>query len=228
MGMSRVKALRQALPSVTPQTRAIVMERSWYSSRVCFAANSKDMGHLDDLQDSLHEDLFKWGLESWPTLDGVVFIDLPVGVAQSRVAKRGRTAESTIPSDYQEALITKHRQWLQGDGAHRFEGPVLLLDGTVDKSDGAISNMTTRVAEFVQRLHSAKQSKTVAQLEDITNRGGFGDKDKENLAMNADVKTCKLGNGGNNAEGCMATDGLSYLTPAKSATAKRKLAEVGV
>merc|ERR1719401_574517 len=108
--MSRVQAFKQASTCVTPETRAIVMERSWLSSYHCFAANSKDLGHLDALEASLHEDLFNWGLEAWPKLDGVIFIDLPVTVAQGRVAKRGRMAESTIPFDYQEALVSKHRQ----------------------------------------------------------------------------------------------------------------------
>jgi deoxyadenosine/deoxycytidine kinase len=238
--MSRVKALKQALPSVTPQTRAIVMERSWLSSRHSFAANSKDLGHLDDLQDSLHEDLFNWGLESWPSLDGVVFIDLPVAVAQSRVAKRGRTSESTIPSDYQEALMAKHRQWLLGDGANKFKGPVLVLDGKGDKSDGAISNMVTRVAEFVDRLRSAEQPTTVASQKDMSKTDFFGDNDKENLAINVVVKTYSKSNDRSNAEsyadtacsefdvGRMATDGLTYLTPDKSASLKRKAAVVGV
>jgi len=155
--MSRVRALRQALKNVTAETRAIVMERSWLSSRHCFAANSRELGHLDDLQASLHEDLFKWGLESWPQLDGVVFIDLPVDVAQGRVAKRGRTAESAIPSDYQSALTEKHRQWLQGKNASSFSGPVLTLDGTGEKANGAVVSMAAQVMEFVDQLSVTKQ-----------------------------------------------------------------------
>jgi len=155
--MSRVAALRQALAQVTPEIRAVVVERSWLSSHFCFAANSRDLGHLDDLQASLHEDLFGWGIQTWPQLDGVVFIDLPVSVAQGRVAKRGRTAESSIPSDYQHALDKKHRQWLYGDGSLRFDGPVLTLDGSGDKAQGAIAAMAERVDAFVSQLHAARQ-----------------------------------------------------------------------
>jgi len=155
--MSRVAALQQALTKVTPDIRAVVVERSWLSSYFCFAANSRDLGHLDDLQASLHEDLFRWGMQTWPQLDGVVFIDLPVSVAQGRVAKRGRTAESSIPSEYQDALDKKHRQWLCGDGSLCFDGPVLTLDGSGDKAQGAISDMAKRVDAFVSQLRAARQ-----------------------------------------------------------------------
>jgi len=155
--MSRVAALRQTLAQVTPEIRAVVVERSWLSSYFCFAANSRDLGHLDELQASLHEDLFKWGIETWPQLDGVVFIDLPVSVAQSRMAKRGRTAESSIPSDYQHSLDKKHRQWLFGDSSLCFDGPVLTLDGSGDKAQGAIADMAKRVDAFVSELHAARQ-----------------------------------------------------------------------
>merc|ERR550532_3485383 len=106
--MSTAEALRKALSHVTEETRVVVMERSWLSARHCFVAHLQSLGHFDELEESLYLDLFNWGLESWPKLDGVVFIDLPVGVAQDRVAKRGRTAESAIPFDYQNALIEKH------------------------------------------------------------------------------------------------------------------------
>lgn len=154
--MSRVKALRDARKLVSAETRAIVMERSWISSRRCFGENSQELGHLDELQASLYEDLFQWGLEAWPKLDGVVYIDLAVPIAQGRVASRGRTAESGIPSDYQMALASKHRQWLYGDGCNAFGGPVLSLDGNMDKTDGALDVMMASVTEFIDQLYTAK------------------------------------------------------------------------
>jgi len=158
--MSHVEALRRALSLVTPQTRAIVMERSWLSARHCFVATLRESGHFDELEDSLHEDLFNWGLETWPRLDGIAFIDLPVDVAQGRVAKRGRTAESGIPSDYQGSLAAKHRQWLHGGGV---EYPVLTLDGSGDKSDGATAAIAKQVMDFADRLHLARQAGQTVQ-----------------------------------------------------------------
>jgi len=151
--MSHVEALRRVLPRITKETKAVVMERSWLSARHCFVAKLKESGHIDELEDSLHEDLFNWGLETWPKLDGIVFLDLPVEVAQGRVAKRGRTAESGIPSDYQDSLATKHRQWLQGGD---YDGPVLKLDGSGDKGDGAVAHLASRVNDFIDRLCVAK------------------------------------------------------------------------
>jgi len=155
---SRVKALRHARSLVTPRTKAIVMERSWLSSRRCFAENSKELGHLDALEASLHDDLFQWGLESWPRIDGVVFIDLDVGTAQGRVATRGRTAESSIPSDYQSALAAKHREWLdtESGGSDAFTGAVLRLDGNKTLEDGALKAHSRRVVDFIAELGAAR------------------------------------------------------------------------
>lgn len=58
--LSRVKALRRAENEVTASTRCIVMERSWHSSRRCFAENSQELGHLDELEASLHRDMYDW------------------------------------------------------------------------------------------------------------------------------------------------------------------------
>lgn len=186
--MSRVKAFKEAMNLVKPETRAIVMERSWLSSRYCFGENSKDLGHLGELEYSLYEDLFDWGLEAWPKLDGVIFIDVSVPVAQGRVAIRGRTAESAIPSNYQAALVAKHQQWLRGNGKAAFDGAVLTLDGNMDKSNGAVDIMMAYVIEFVNQLCAEKASE-----------------DKEN---------CRIGNV--DAAGKLHPGG--YLTPEKTGT----------
>jgi len=150
--MSRVQALQDAMSLVGPHTRAIIMERSWLSSRYCFGENSKTLGHLDDLEFSIYDDLFTWGSKSWPELDAVIFIDVSVPVAQGRVAIRGRTAESAIPSDYQTALVERHQAWLQGEGTDSFQGAVLTLDGDMDKSNGALDVMMAQTLEFVDEL----------------------------------------------------------------------------
>eukprot|EP00930_Biecheleria_cincta_P055347 TRINITY_DN41673_c0_g1_i1.p1 TRINITY_DN41673_c0_g1~~TRINITY_DN41673_c0_g1_i1.p1 ORF type:complete len:305 (+),score=59.05 TRINITY_DN41673_c0_g1_i1:48-917(+) len=161
--MSRVKALQDAMSSIKPETRAVVMERSWLSSRHCFGENSKELGHLDDLEYSLYQDLFNWNVQSWPKIDGVIFINTDVPVAQGRVAVRGRTAESTIPSDYQAALDSKHKQWLQGGEKDSFDGPVLTLNGNMDKKDGALDVMVSEVIAFVDKMCSAQASSSLVE-----------------------------------------------------------------
>jgi len=172
--MSRVHALQEAQALVGPETRAIIMERSWLSSRHCFGANSKELGHLDDLEFSLYEDLFKWGEQSWPKLDGVIFIDVSVPVAQNRVAIRGRTSESGIPSDYQAALVEKHHAWLRGQGDCTFDGSVLTLDGNMDKCNGALDVMMAQTVAFIDQL-------TAQKALDTTPRRGEHPQNKENL-----------------------------------------------
>merc|ERR1712048_1547307 len=85
-------------------------------------------------------------------LDGVLFIDVSVPVAQQRVAIRGRTSESAIPSDYQAALVEKHHAWLKGQGSAAFDVPVLTLDGNMDKASGALDIMMAQTMDFVEKL----------------------------------------------------------------------------
>jgi deoxyadenosine/deoxycytidine kinase len=211
--MSRVQALRRVSSQVRPETRAIVMERSWLSSRYCFARNSQDLGHLDELQASLHEDLFNWGLETWPKLDGVVFIDLPVDVAQNRVAKRGRTAESAIPVNYQKELIAKHRQWLHGNSDVRFAGPVLTLDGSGDKQDGAVRVMAKRVEDFIEQLQAVKKDKPSTHV----SKSGCHSCEKENFTPRVMNNVQQQGDT-DVSMSTMRENGAAYLTPIKSHT----------
>ena len=61
----------------------------------------------------MHRRVFDWELEDggWPEIDGFIYLDVDIGVAQGRVAKRGRCEESSIPSEYQRKLHRKHKEW---------------------------------------------------------------------------------------------------------------------
>jgi len=58
---------------------------------------------------------YDWGVASgeWPAVDGFIYLDVDIGIAQGRVAKRGRCEESDIPSTYQEKLHNKHSAWME-------------------------------------------------------------------------------------------------------------------
>lgn len=83
---SRLQAVRTALAKVTPATRAVVMERSWLSDRLCFASLLHDDASMDGLEEAMHRKIFEWGLQndSWPRIDGFVYLDVDLHVAQVR------------------------------------------------------------------------------------------------------------------------------------------------
>jgi hypothetical protein len=86
--MSRVAAVKEAFASavVPGVTKCVVMERSWFSDRACFAALLHDSGAMDELEEAMHKKMFEWGLQSggWPTVDGFVYLEVDIDVAQVR------------------------------------------------------------------------------------------------------------------------------------------------
>ena len=130
---SRIEALRRVEATATDATRAIVIERSWLSDRHCFAAMLKDDGNLSAVEEAMHAQLFRE--TNWPKIDGVVYLDVDVANAQKRVACRGRSEESEIPTDYQERLLKKHEEWVKGlEVAAEEQVGVLRLDATKTNS----------------------------------------------------------------------------------------------
>ena len=54
---------------------------------------------------------------------------MDIGIAQGRVAKRGRCEESSIPSEYQRKLHKKHRDWfvrMEEEQKHQRQQPTPL------------------------------------------------------------------------------------------------------
>merc|ERR1712129_554550 len=76
---------------------------------------------------------------------------------------------SGIPSEYQGALAAKHRAWLYGGGVGC---PVLTLDGSRDKSEGATTTLLSRVMEFVAELHLAKHAEPTIRCQLFGERDG--------------------------------------------------------
>jgi hypothetical protein len=72
-------------------------------------------------------------------VSGFIYLDVDIGVAQSRVAKRGRTEESAIPSEYQRLLHAKHAAWMQRlEHPTRAPSPISVADCVHDcVHDGA-------------------------------------------------------------------------------------------
>lgn len=148
---SRLAALREAQKQIVPGvTRAIVMERSWLSDRSCFASLLRDSEAMDPLEDAMHKKMFEWGMESkeWPEVDGFVYLDVAISIAQSRVAKRGRCEESDIPSEYQEKLHDKHTVWVDSL-EQQDKGQVLRLDCSRTNSPAVVTDWIKSIDNFI-------------------------------------------------------------------------------
>ncbi|MEI6805144.1 MAG: deoxynucleoside kinase [Myxococcaceae bacterium] len=106
----------------------VISERSPYSGRYCFAANTHAQGHLTDLEwelyQSLCDHLFAQHVAK-PT--GMIYLKTSPEICYKRLNIRNRKEESTLPLEYLEQLHAKHETWLLG----KQDIPTLVLDGNL-------------------------------------------------------------------------------------------------
>ena len=111
--------------------KVVLMERSVFSDRNCFAENGHDTGFIDDIEWTIYNKWFDW-LISLVGIDNCSFIYLKVDpdTAYDRIQTRSRHGESSISRDYIVQLHNKHEQWLKNLG-----DKVLILNGAVPEEN---------------------------------------------------------------------------------------------
>lgn len=106
--------------------KVVLMERSVFSDRHCFAKNGHDTGFIDEIEWDIYNHWFDW-LTSIAGVDKCSFIYLQVDpeTAYNRIQNRSRGEESSISQEYIRQLHDKHEAWLKK------QKNVLVLDGSV-------------------------------------------------------------------------------------------------
>lgn len=108
----------------------VISERSPYSGRYCFAANTHAQGHLTDLEWALYQSLCNHLFSEHvakPT--GIIYLRTDPDVCYERLHIRNRQEEASVPLSYLEQLHHKHETWLLGNLPQN--PPVLVLDGNL-------------------------------------------------------------------------------------------------
>ena len=129
-------------------TGFVISERSPYSGRYCFAANTHDQGYLSDLEWSLYQSLCNHLFEehvAQPT--GIIYLRTDPKVCHQRLKIRNRREEASMPLEYLQQLHAKHESWLLDNPKNT---PVLVLDGNLPylHETNSRNNLLTRVRNF--------------------------------------------------------------------------------
>lgn len=91
----------------------LIIERSVYSDRYCFAQNCFEMSVMSALEWELYKDWFAWLVESYTAKPvGFIYLQTDPQVCYSRMKTRNRGEESAVSLDYLEKLNAKHEDWL--------------------------------------------------------------------------------------------------------------------
>lgn len=109
--VSRVIEHANSLKSATKSV--LVLERSVFSDRYCFAKNSFEMGVMNSLEWQLYKEWFAWLVYQYATLPtGFIYLQTDPNICYDRMKVRSRSEESTVSLEYLKMLHEKHENWL--------------------------------------------------------------------------------------------------------------------
>lgn len=115
-----------------PQTKRIrFSERSIWTDKNIFTKNCYELGFLSKIEKDIYDYWFHW-LESkirrMP--DGIFYLRAPAEVCHTRMKKRDRAEETSVPLEYLQSIHKKHEEWLN-NGNSFYQGiPIYIIDNT--------------------------------------------------------------------------------------------------
>jgi len=159
--ISRIQSQIEHEASVTT-TAPQVYERSVYCDRYCFAKNCFELGFMSALEWSIYKEWFGWLVEAYTKKpSGFIYLRTTPEVCHTRIQKRSRCEESSIPLSYLQALHARHEEWLinkQDVLASLTQVPILVIDCTkeFETDHNARTLMLQQVQNFIAAVTSSK------------------------------------------------------------------------
>lgn len=122
--LTKLKALAKAAESDKP---VVILERSFFSNKIFMDISAK-LGKLNDLEYQMLNNIFDFFMANvYPILSGIIYLNTPVDICISRIAKRNRGEESNVDKNYLIMLKEKFDQ-LANDSTI----PTMIIDGNFD------------------------------------------------------------------------------------------------
>ena len=157
--ITRSKLLMSKINSYNSQGN-ILMERSIYSDRNCFAKNCYEKGLMSELEWKLYNNWYHWIVDEFKLeADAYIYLRTSPEKCYERLHKRGRTEESSVPLDYLQEIHQKHEEWLS------VENKVLFINGDQEfEEDGVyLLSILQKIIHFCQKLQVAEKKQEKVQ-----------------------------------------------------------------
>ncbi|MDQ5890950.1 MAG: hypothetical protein QG604_824 [Candidatus Dependentiae bacterium] len=145
-----------------------IMERSLYSGHYCFALNGKEEGYFSPVEWDVYQQWVNFIFANKSVVPrGFIYLQTTPETCLTRIGKRSRNGESSIPLSYLEKIHHWHEQFLIHKAnvtADISDVPVLILDVTKDfaNNPARMAELAGLVADFMQKnLLSAKVEKYI-------------------------------------------------------------------
>ena len=130
----------------------LLVERSIYTDRYCFARNCYQSGKMTKLEYDIYCKWNEWLSEQFKLRpQGYIYLRCDPQVNVERIEKRSRGGECGIPVEYLTQLHENHDEWLTRESSTGI--PVLTLDVSEDFiSPEAMGALFTQVKEFIHNI----------------------------------------------------------------------------
>jgi len=110
---TRLAIIRNVIKE-NPHAKVILCERSLETDRFVFAKMLYDDGKIDDVSYQIYQNLFDTNPLEIP-LGGVLYLNIDAETCDSRIKKRARDGEDSIPLEYLKSCEKYHRDWLDSN-----------------------------------------------------------------------------------------------------------------
>ncbi len=93
--------------------KIVVMDRSVYCDKFCFAKNCFDQGLMSEAEWDAYCNIFSWVVTQFlPKPDGVLYLRASTKTCFGRIKRRARPEEKAVSIDYVDSLGRRHDDWL--------------------------------------------------------------------------------------------------------------------
>ena len=106
--------------------RHLIIERSIYSDKNCFAELCYDNKKINDMEWAIYNDWYKWLMFEFNKdikADYLIYLKCPPEICEARINKRKRPEETGIPLEYLRQLHEKHEKLVK-----TIDIPVITID----------------------------------------------------------------------------------------------------
>jgi deoxyadenosine/deoxycytidine kinase len=164
--MSRAKEILGAIRRVSG-CGPLILERSIYSDKFCFAKNCFESGKMNEVEWDLYKTLFSLFEElGIGKINGIIYLKSSPEICFERIRKRGRSEEKGIDFEYVKKISENHEEWVLENNAVGIPILTLSCEKDFENDEIALVELLQKVESFIKR--------NVLGIEGKTSKKGLG------------------------------------------------------
>jgi deoxycitidine kinase/deoxyguanosine kinase len=131
-----------------PNAKIIICERSLEADYNIFAKMLHDDGKIETINYNVYLQFYELYKDEFPT-KGLIYINANPETCQSRINKRNRTGEESIPIEYLQKCHKYHEDWI---GNYEHKENMLTLDTEYNMNDICSETNLTYMDKWIKQI----------------------------------------------------------------------------